>query len=243
MKKLWNKFTDIFGKTIFHPQFVMNSYGESGLKAVAKYGKGKLLDIGCGRSPYKKRLLNSVDSYTGLDHPKSSRLYHAEQKPDYYADAQSLPFKKSSFDTVILFQVLEYLAKPEKAIKEATRVLNKNGILILTTPFLYPRHDGNLDLIRLTKSGVDKLFKEAGLEVIRIDSQGNFFDFIVQSFLVFYFKKTMCLANFPWRKILVPFLIIFGLIITPLLNILTLLTKKLDKNSDFPINILAIGKR
>ena len=125
MKNIWNKFTDIFGRTIFHPQFIINSYTARGIEAVKKYGKGKLLDIGCGRSPYKERLLKSVDSYVGVDHPQISKLYPSTNRPDYYADAASLPFKEDSFDTVIMLQVLEYLDKPKEALSEANRVLKK----------------------------------------------------------------------------------------------------------------------
>lgn len=48
-------------------------------------------------------------------------------------DAHCLPFSDNSFDVIILYEAIYYLAEPVKFIKEAKRVLRKNGILIIGT--------------------------------------------------------------------------------------------------------------
>jgi ubiquinone/menaquinone biosynthesis C-methylase UbiE len=46
-------------------------------------------------------------------------------------DAQNLDFGNESFDVVILYEAIYYLAEPEEFIREAARVLRKGGRLIL----------------------------------------------------------------------------------------------------------------
>lgn len=48
-------------------------------------------------------------------------------------DAQDLPFKDKSFDVVILYEAIYYLAQPEKFVSEAHRVLKNNGMLLICT--------------------------------------------------------------------------------------------------------------
>ena len=49
-------------------------------------------------------------------------------------DAQNLPFEDKSFDVVILYEAIYYLAKPENFVSEAHRVLKENGVLLVCTP-------------------------------------------------------------------------------------------------------------
>jgi ubiquinone/menaquinone biosynthesis C-methylase UbiE len=46
-------------------------------------------------------------------------------------DAQKLPFEDKSFDVVLLYEAIYYLAQPEKFIEEALRVLTSKGVLII----------------------------------------------------------------------------------------------------------------
>jgi len=49
-------------------------------------------------------------------------------------DAHSLPFSDKSFDVVILYEAIYYLAQPEKFVSEARRVLKENGVLLVCSP-------------------------------------------------------------------------------------------------------------
>jgi len=48
-------------------------------------------------------------------------------------DAHQLPLKDTSFDVVILYEAIYYLAHPEKFLAECRRVLRKGGILLICT--------------------------------------------------------------------------------------------------------------
>lgn len=237
MKDLWNFFTDKLGRTIFHPQYIMNSFTWEGVDAAINLSRNKeVLDIGCGRMNYKEDFMRVVKKYTGVDHPSVSKLYKPKEKPDIFADAANLPLKNSSYDTCLLLQVIEYLGDPQKSINEALRVVKKDGFLIITSPFLYPIHDGKLDRTRFTASQLKDFFKDKKVKVT-IKFQGGFFDFIVQNILVFLFKSAL---KFP-------LLILPGLLITPLLNIFALILRPVGKlfsaNNDFPLDYLVIVKK
>lgn len=48
-------------------------------------------------------------------------------------DAYKLPFTDNSFDVIILYEAIYYLAHPEKFIREAQRVLRKGGNVLICT--------------------------------------------------------------------------------------------------------------
>jgi SAM-dependent methyltransferase len=48
-------------------------------------------------------------------------------------DAHALPFAEASFDLVILFEALYYLAAPEQFVREAHRVLRPRGLIAICT--------------------------------------------------------------------------------------------------------------
>lgn len=79
-------------------------------------------------------------------------------------DAQNLPFKDNSFDIAIATAVIEHLSQPALMLKEAYRVLRKNGLLILTTPV--PFFDALTRIINQEKSPHQKTFNVKELKNI-----------------------------------------------------------------------------
>ncbi len=69
----------------------------------------------------------SMDSLT------SGRLSHCDG--EYVcADAQTIPFLSESFDCVIMVEVLEHLERVEACLREVHRVLDSQGLLLVTAP-------------------------------------------------------------------------------------------------------------
>ncbi len=56
-------------------------------------------------------------------------------------------------------EVLEHADAPEQAISEIHRVLKKDGILLLSTPFLFEIHDRPNDYYRFTEFGLRHLLR------------------------------------------------------------------------------------
>jgi SAM-dependent methyltransferase len=66
------------------------------------------------------------------------------------ADATELPFSDGCADAVILLDVIEHIADPERVLAEADRVLCPGGVLVLSVPHAGPLHW--LDALNLYQS-------------------------------------------------------------------------------------------
>lgn len=150
---------------IYNPHFIARYCLYKKIKKHSPLLKGMLLDIGCGRKPYKK-ILTRVEKYIGIEVPDS---YSKNEEIDIYANALELPFKDNVFDCILSTQVLEHIPKPDVFLKEAYRVLKSGGILLLTTSLTWPLHEEPYDYFRYTKYGLKKLAGRNGFEIIRIE--------------------------------------------------------------------------
>jgi ubiquinone/menaquinone biosynthesis C-methylase UbiE len=248
MKKYWEIFTDKFDKTILHPQFIMFSFIKENINEVIKLSKNKkLIDIGCGSMPYRKKIEPQVKKYVGVDHPKISKLYNPKILPEIYADiTKKIPVKDSEFDIAIMLEVLEYLEKPEKTFLEIQRILKKEGILVLSTPFLYPLHDIPFDRNRFSKTQIKTFLNNSGFKIKKIKTNGGFIAFWLLSLNVFLMKRIMDILSSQKTFYSLLYLLCL-LLITPeiiiLSNLLFLLTKTLTPKfpNYFPLDYLAVA--
>lgn len=90
-----------------------------------------LVDIGSGISPitpYPEKTLFLELEKKAVDFLVSKGL-NAKK-----GDITKLPFKDNSVDVIFCSEVLEHVPNYKKALKECSRVLKKNGALILTVP-------------------------------------------------------------------------------------------------------------
>ena len=69
----------------------------------------------------------------------------------------NMSFEDNQFDAVLMFEVLEHVKDPFSAAK-ILRVLKLNGILLLSTPFVFGIHDTSY--WRFTKYGLMSIFKK-----------------------------------------------------------------------------------
>lgn len=122
---------------------------------------GDVLDVGCGRKPY--RHLTRATRYVGvdIDTPATRALAAA----DHYYDGRTLPFAAASFDAVLCSQVLEHVFIPVEFLREIHRVLRPGGVLLLTTPFAWDEHEQPQDFGRYSSFGLKDLLQRAGYVV------------------------------------------------------------------------------
>lgn len=103
----------------------------------AKGGKPKLLDVGAGTGYYVSKALEFGASPTGVD-ISFYACQIAKNRNQFLnisqSDAETLPFKRDTFDIVLCLQLLEHTPYPEKVIAEIYRVLKRNGYLFLSAP-------------------------------------------------------------------------------------------------------------
>ena len=136
-------------------------------KAVARYAKGDVLDVGCGNKPYAS-WFNGVSKYTGSDVVQSSL-----NKVDVICPATALAFDDGSFDTVFSTQVLEHVDDHQRAFAEINRVLKPGGYFIFSVPFTWELHEEPYDFFRFTKYGIRFLMSKFGFSEIEIIPNGG----------------------------------------------------------------------
>ena len=99
-------------------------------------GCTRVLDIGCGNGNFTQWLTHKASVVVGLDHNdrQVSEAVSFKGLNGVAASAEDLPFADSTFDAVILSDVLEHVDSAQKALHEAIRVLSDDGILITSLP-------------------------------------------------------------------------------------------------------------
>ena len=105
-----------------------------------QFSKGKnVLEVACGSGMGLGYLAKAAKTVTGGDIDEKNLSFarkHYDNRENIsvlHLDAHNLPFPDTSFDTVILFEAIYYLEKPEKFIEESCRILRKNGTTIIGT--------------------------------------------------------------------------------------------------------------
>ena len=123
-----------------------------------------LLDAACGRGALLRHLRDVSPHIrtVGSDISADSVQYVKSLGLDaVVANAESpLPFVDEMFDCVVFGEVLEHLVDPDAALINLSRVLRKDGALILTTPNLASWFNRLLLLV-----GVQPIFTETSLHV------------------------------------------------------------------------------
>jgi SAM-dependent methyltransferase len=124
--------------------------------------RGDVLDLGCGRRPYRDRV--PATHFVGVD--VDTPLTRALAAADIFYDGRTLPLADASFDGVLCSQVLEHVFTPEAFLREAGRVLRPGGRLVLTVPFVWDEHEQPQDYARYSSFGLRALLERTGYEVV-----------------------------------------------------------------------------
>ena len=197
-------------------------------RKIEKYQKlfnGNLLDIGAGKKPYA-RFFENVENYIGTNsksfHGKDAEIsLHTDVWVD---DGTKLPFENNEFDGVVCFQVLSVIKDTSAFFKEINRVLKTNGVVILTTDFIYPKWYDD-DHSRLSENGLKSLATQNNFEVIKVESYGGFYSMyycVLMHYLRSYptllkrykgVRKTLGLINYILYIPFIPIISLLGMII------------------------------
>ncbi len=160
-----------------------------------RFAKGRVLDVGCGTGQAMRYASEGIDvSSEMLKHARIKGFENLLQ-----ADAEELPFKDGSFDTVLCIFTVLNLCDCRKAVKEMNRVLRKGGIVIISTASVWDHSRKNL-LSRLLSR------KRSHILRMRIEKfRFNFFAFtkrdlieLFAGFRLLHFYGAFLLANTYW---------------------------------------------
>lgn len=161
-QKICGKHPDIYP---WHHQWLATVYLYNDLRStLRKYG-GKILDVGCGDKPYEN-WFGRVEEYTGIDIIEDPSVDQIITANDPW------PLQDAYFDTVLCSQVCEHVENIAFSLEEVARVIKKDGVLILSVPFIYNEHGIPLDFRRFSYFGLMDLLKQK-YDIIDIRKEGG----------------------------------------------------------------------
>ncbi|MBA3429905.1 MAG: class I SAM-dependent methyltransferase [Actinobacteria bacterium] len=135
------------------------------LGVLAPQLKGRILDVGCGRKPYR-RWFTAANEYVGLD-------ITADSDADIVVvPGERWPLEDASFDAVFSTQVLEHVRDFDNVRSEIGRVLKPRGRAVVSLPFIYSEHGAPDDFRRFSAYGAAQIFP-ADWEILKVSRLGS----------------------------------------------------------------------
>lgn len=97
-----------------------------------RYAGKKILDLGCASGDYCVELAKLGFKCTGADVNEAYVDAAKKKGVNAVTSGSRLPFEDNTFDTVVIFEVLEHVPNPELLLQEAKRV--SAGNILITVP-------------------------------------------------------------------------------------------------------------
>lgn len=103
-------------------------------------GKKSMCDVGCGEGWNLKFYKEKGWDVTGIDisdfgiQQKNPQLNADFTKTRILEGLKDLEARKTTFDVILLINVLEHIPAPEKLIHVLKKLLSKNGVLVIQVP-------------------------------------------------------------------------------------------------------------
>ena len=133
-KKIIKRFDEL--SSIFPGEINPNDFRvKKILKFLGKPSDKKILDLGCGKGRFCRKLkdagfMNIIGAEPSKELIKTARKNNKDIK-FIQASATDLPFSDNEFDSLICIEVLGHIPDTEKAVNEMARVLKPGGKLFI----------------------------------------------------------------------------------------------------------------
>jgi SAM-dependent methyltransferase len=135
----------------------------------------RVLDVGCGRQPFRKTLESLGYSYTGID---------VQQNPENTVDVicaidEPLPewlISCGPFHFVLCTEVMEHVADWDRAFKNLAALMEQGGRLLITCPYFYLLHEEPYDFWRPTLHALRYFGSRAGFRILHHAAAGGAWD-------------------------------------------------------------------
>jgi len=129
----FSQVTEVAGERVSREQILRML---SRYRFAERYCRDKaVLEVGCGSGQGLGILMRAAEQLVAADYTESlirkARRHYANRVPLLRLDAHTLPFKPHTFDTIILYEAIYYLEKPDLFVKECMRVLNPRGTILI----------------------------------------------------------------------------------------------------------------
>ena len=128
------------------------------------------MDLGCGdgRSLDQFKSIQNSINWVGVDIEESPEVAQRSRTDGRFVtfNGVDLPFEDGEFDLIYSHQVFEHVRHPEALLREISRVLSKDGLLIGQTSQLEPFH--SYSHWNFTGYGFKVICADAGLELTEL---------------------------------------------------------------------------
>lgn len=188
-----------------NPFYIMRKNLYRNIKKYAPLLSGDLLDFGCGSKPYEKLFVN-CSKYIGVDIENEGHS-HENDRIEYFYDGKKLPFSDNCFDCLFSSEVIEHIDNLSDILVELNRVLKKDGLFLLTTPFVWNENELPHDYARYTSCGLKKILSRHGFKVVRFTKSCNFIEILYQM-KAEYFRNNISKLNNPFADRAIQLIII-----------------------------------
>ncbi len=163
------------------------------LAELQKIQAGKLLlDAGCGSQRYREycshlnykaqdfgKFTTDLKKMIGSDGDGGEEVYKYGPL-DYVGDIWDIKEKSNTFDAVLCSEVFEHIPYPIETIKEFSRLLKKDGKLILTAPSNCLRHmDPYFFYSGFTDRWYEKFLVDNGFKIESISAVGDYYSWLM----------------------------------------------------------------
>lgn len=185
---------------------------ESRYSELQKYDpKGKILDIGCSTGYFldyaAKNNLLTYGIELSLIAVKKAKLNHENIINGSLDDSK---YQDSFFDVIAMYDIIEHVTNPQDTMKEVSRIIKNNGLLVITTPDIESWHAKVMGkrwgvimppehLIYFSKKSISLLLERYGFEVIEIRKNYKIYtiDYLIRQAKYFYpgFYKILSLIK------------------------------------------------
>jgi SAM-dependent methyltransferase len=129
--------------------------------------KGRVLDLGAGKQPYRDILEEAGAMYFAHDLP----TYPASTVREQVGDEDPL-YLPDAWDAVLCTQVIQYMEYPFEELEKILEALYPGGRLVITGPTNWPVVETQ-DLHRFTEEGIARLLMEAGFAEVSSSYRAN----------------------------------------------------------------------
>jgi SAM-dependent methyltransferase len=173
-----------------------------------------ILDVGCWIGWYEKFIVGKGCKFViGIDTDRSvlrkAKKSTSVDKCEFaQASAYKLPFKSGSFDIVSMFDVLEHLPMSSdlNALSEANRVLNADGLLVISVPndyFIIKLLDPAYFLVghrHYAFDIIERMMEKVGFKIYKVEYGGGIVEALSMVFL--YLFKHLFGMEVPFKSFL-----------------------------------------
>lgn len=170
-------------------------------------GKGRVLDIGCGRADFLTLMAERGWDAYGIELDERIKLRGETEKGVHlrYGTLEDVRFENGFFGAVTFWHVFEHLRQPEWVVRECGRILEPGGLLMIAVPnmrSMQARLSGkkwfHLDppyhLFHYTLDNLKELLKKNGFRVDKVrhfSFEYNPYGFLQSIYNLFGFRNNL----------------------------------------------------